>query len=243
MTKPEKKILEEELVERGLITSEQLKEAQREEKKTTVSLRKILVKRGMIKEEDMVKFLSEKLDIPYVSLSNYIVEQAMIELVPEKVARRYQAIPLFRMGNTLTLAMADPLDIFAMDEISLKTGLVIEPVITLGKEIKNGLAQYYGITGSVDDLIRSISEQEFVTLDKSEEIDIMKLHEIIEKAPIVKLVNLLIMQAIKDNASDIHMEPDVSILRIRMRVDGVLHEENEIPKIFHDSILSAFILE
>lgn len=238
MAEPEEKILEEELVEQGLITPEQLKEAKEEKSKTGLALRKILVKRDMIKEEAMVKFLSEKLNIPYVTLSNYIIDQAMIELVPEEMARRYQVVPLFRIANIFTIAMVDPLNLIAIDEISLKTGLTIEPVIATEKDIKNGIAQYYGITGSVDDLIKSISETELTTLEEAGEIDIKMLHDIIERAPIIKLVNLLIMRAIKDNASDIHIEPDASMLRIRMRIDGVLHEENQIPKILEAAIVS-----
>ncbi len=233
----EKKSLGESLIEEGIIAPEQLKQAQAEEKRTGQRLRKVLVKLGFIDEEDLVTFLSTKLSLPRVELANCIVDPKIIDLVPEALARKYDLIPILKIGNRLTCAMLDPWNIFALDEIRMKTDLTIEPAVATEQEIKKAIGQYYGAKGTMDDLIRSIGEKKF-GIEEGKEIDIKKLEGIVEEPIVIRLVNMLVMQAVQEKASDIHIEPEEDVLKTRFRVDGMLHEVPSPPKYLQSAIIS-----
>jgi type IV pilus assembly protein PilB len=233
----EKKTLGESLVEEGIITPEQLIQAQTEEKRTGQRLRKVLVKMGLIAEEDLVSFLSEKLGIPRVELGNYLIDPKIAELIPEELARKYELIPVLKIGNRLTCAMVDPWNIFALDEVRAKTDLTVEPAVATENEIKKALNEYYGAKGSMEDLIKSIDEEKLGIKD-TKEIDVKKLQGIVEEPVVIKLVNLIIMQALKERASDIHIEPEEETLKTRFRVDGMLHEISSPPKHLQSAIIS-----
>jgi len=234
----QRKSLGESLVEQKLITDEQLKSAIRESENTNEPLRKVLVKMALVSEEDIVTFFEEQLGIPRIDLRNYLIDAKILSLIPESLAKKYNLIPLFKTGDILTIATADPLNVVALDEIRIKTKSNIEPAVATESELKNAINQYYGIGGSIEDIIKSIDMKTLAIEEGKEEIEPEKLRNIAEEAPIIKLVNLIILQAIRDKASDIHVEPEEENLKVRFRVDGILHEQATIPKQMQAAVLS-----
>lgn len=232
-----KKSLGESLVEEGIITAEQLKTAQVEERRTGQRLGKALVKLGFIAEDDLVSFLSAKLGLPRIELSNYLIDPKIVELVPEELARKYELIPVLKIGNRLTCAMADPWNIFALDEIRAKTNMVIEPAVATEAEIRKALNEQYGAKGTMEDLIKSIDEEK-LGIEGGKEPDVKKLQGMVEEPVVIKLVNLIVMKAIREGASDIHIEPEEESLKTRLRVDGMLHEISSPPKHLQSAIIS-----
>jgi len=237
MSPKKRKALSESLVEQGIITQKDLEIAVAESEKTGESLRKTLVRLGLISEEDIIAFFEEQLSIPYVELGSYLIDSKVIKTIPEALARKYMVVPLFKTGDTITLAMADPLNVIALDDLRLKTSCAIEPVAASETDIKNAINQYYGTAGSIDEVIKSF-ETKAISITEEEEISLEKLHDMAEEAPIIKLVNLIIMQAIRDSASDIHIEPEEQELRVRTRIDGILHDMTAIPKHLQAAVIS-----
>ena len=233
----EKKTLPETLVEIGLLTAGQVQEAQREERETGQPLRRVIVQKGFISEEDLVAFLSANMNLARIELANYIIDPAVISLIPEELARKHQIVPVFKIGNSLTCAMFDPLNIFAIDEVRNKTGFDIDPAVATEKEIKRSLDEYYSAKGNIQDIIKTI-DKERLGLKEGQELELKKLQEISGEAPVIRLVNLMIMQAIHDGASDIHIEPDEGDISVRCRVDGILHDYPAIPKYLQSALSS-----
>lgn len=233
----QKKSLGEALVEEGIITPDQFKQAQEEERHSGQRLRKVLVRLGFIAEEDLVVFLSTKLGITRIELGNYLIDSKIIELFPEELARKYDIIPILRIGDRLACAMVDPWNIFALDEVRARTNLVIEPAVATEGEIKKAINQYYGAKGTMEEVIKSI-DSEKLGLKEDKEIDVKRLEEIVEEPVVIKLVNLIIMKAIREGASDIHIEPESEALKTRFRVDGMLHEVQSPPKHLQSAIVS-----
>ena len=165
------------------------------------------------------------MSIPYVELDSYLIDEKLIELVPEKLARRYQLIPIFMIDNTLTVAMTDPQNIFAADDIRLKTGCEIEPVVSNEIQINRAIDRYYGVKGTIKEIIEGVPDENVEFLEAKE-------------APAVRFLNLIITKSVRDGASDIHFEPDQSSMRTRYRIDGVLHEVSSIPKNMQSAIIS-----
>lgn len=233
----QKKTLSEILVEIGLLTKEQLKDAQREEQLTKQPLRRVLIQKGYVSEEDLISLMAGNMNLARIELENYIIDSKIIELIPEELARKHQVIPLFKIANTLTCAMFDPLNVFAIDELRNKTGFDIDPAISTEKEIKNALNEYYSARGNVKEIIKAI-DRERLGLKDGEELELKKLQEISGEPPVIRLVNLSIMQALHDNASDIHIEPEEDVLKLRYRVDGLLHEQPPLPKYLQSAVVS-----
>lgn len=233
----QKKSLGETLVEEGIITAQQLAQARVEEKRSGERLRKVIVKMGLIDEEDLVTLVSEKLHVPRIELASYLVDPKVVELVPESLARKYEVMPVFKIGNRLTCAMADPWNVFALDELRVKTHFVIEPAVATQGEIKKALDEHYGAKGSLQEVIQSL-DAEKLEVPEGKEVDLKKLEGIVKEPVVVKLVNLLIMQAIREGASDIHIEPEESRLKTRFRVDGILREVTSSPKHLQSAIVS-----
>ena len=237
MPRKERKSLGESLVAEGIITKEQLKQAQTEERHTGQRLRNTLVKMGFIAEEDLVAFLSSKLGLPRIELGNYLIDQKVIDLIPEHLARKHQLIPILKIGTRLTCAMLDPWNVFALDEVRMKTSFTIEPAVATEGEIKKALDQYYAAKGNMEDLIKSMGEDK-LGIKVGEELDARKLKGVVEEPLVIKLVNLIIMKAIGERASDIHIEPEETVLKTRLRVDGMLHEVPSPPKHLQSALLS-----
>jgi type IV pilus assembly protein PilB len=224
----QKKPLAESLVDQGLITSAQASQAQAEVAKTGGAIIKVLVRLGFIAPEDLVSFLSTHLSIPSVTLASYLIKPEVLEAVPEAIARKYQAIPVYKIGSTLTVAMVDPLNVRALDEIRVKCRSDVKPAVATEEGIYQAIERYYGTKGTISDIVKAIDQKGLPKEDR----------ELAEDPPIVKLVNLLVMQAIKANASDIHIEPDKEELRVRIRVDGMLHEIDSPPKHLQSAVIS-----
>jgi type IV pilus assembly protein PilB len=236
-SKKQKKSLGERLLEQGLITQKQWEDAGDEEKKSGQPLRKVLVKLGMVTEENMVNFIAGQMNIPRIELGNYLIDSKMTELIPEALARKYQLIPIFKIGNHLTCAMTDPLNLLAIDEIRLKTGMTVDPAVATEEEIRKSLDEHYAIKGSMEDIIASLGEEK-LGIKEDKEIGLKQLQGIAEEPPVIKLVNMMVMQAVRAGASDIHIEPEEETLKIRFRVDGILREESSPPKHLQSAIIS-----
>jgi type IV pilus assembly protein PilB len=233
----QKKSLAESLVEDGIITQGQLEKALLEEKRSGERLRNVLVKMGLIAEEDLVSFLSQKLEVPRIELNNYLIDTKVIELVPEELARKHELIPVLKVGNRLVCAMADPGNIFALDELKYRTNLLIEPAVATQTEIKKALGEHYGVKGDIAELLKSIDEEK-LGLQDGREIDGKQLEDIVKEPVVIKLVNLILLKAIQEGASDIHLEPEEELLGLRFRVDGMLHEEPSPPKHLQSAVIS-----
>lgn len=225
------------LLKQGLITQEQIKKATDEKRKTGLSLEKSLTKLGFVTDEDIADAIARETGIPYMDLTDYLIDPAVLKYVPESIAKRYKIVPLFKIGDTLTCAMLNPRDIVAIDEVRLKSKVPnIEPVLATEAGIQKVIDSYYGVMGSMDDVIKKIDKEKLIGIGENAKES--ELVEIAEDAPVVKLVNLLITQAVKDRASDIHIEPEERLLRVRYRIDGVLQEIKTPPKHLQSAIVS-----
>jgi type IV pilus assembly protein PilB len=213
-----KKRLGDILMEAGLIDQQKLEETIALQKVTRERLGRLLIKQGFVSEEQIMRTLSQQLRLPYLDLSNQAIDKKLILLVPQTLAENYLLVPIREDGKTLTVAMADPLNILAIDELSIRTRLIIEPVISLEDDIKHAIEELYG--GS----LLAKGESAVESAEDEEEADSSKVEEEIEEGPISQLVNLILSEAVRDRASDIHIEPEESQLRIRYRVDGLLRE-------------------
>jgi len=226
------------LIEKGIITPEQLQRALNEQKVSGKLLGTILVELGYATEEDIASQLSEQMGLAYIDLNTYQIDKDVIKLIPEKVARKFNAIPLFKVGNMVTIAMENPLDIQSVDEIHRITGLEIQPVFGTKTAIEKAIDKYYGTKGELKEAIENIQSE---NAEKEKEEKIIEIDESASQkdSPAIKLVNLIIAQAVKDGASDIHFEPEEKKFRVRTRIDGVLHEiEPSPPKNLESAIIS-----
>ncbi|MCK5580673.1 MAG: Flp pilus assembly complex ATPase component TadA [Candidatus Omnitrophica bacterium] len=237
MSKKERKSLGEMLLEHGVISRAQWEEARAEEKKSGRPMRKALLRLGIISEEDMVNFIAQQMDIPRIELNNYLIDPKVIEFVPEDLARKYQMIPVLKIGKSLTCVMVDVFNIYASDEVVMKTGLTIEPAVATEAEIKKALDEHYTVKGSVKDIIKSLDDEKFGVED-DEEVEAGRLKGMGEEPPVVKLVNMMVVQAVQEGASDIHIEPEEKNVKLRFRIDGILHEREFLPKHFQSAIIS-----
>lgn len=208
------------LVESGKITKDQLEYAMELQKKRGDKLGKILVDEGMVSEDDVMEILEYQLGIPHVKLDKYFIDPEVARIVPETIARKYNIIPIKKSNKLLTVAMSDPMNIFAIDEIKLASGLEVQPAIASEDDIKAAIEFYYGkqtVEKAIEDFKKEYKVDNNITLEKD-------LMEQINNAPVVRLVNSIIEQAVVSRASDIHIEPGERRLRIRFRIDGELHE-------------------
>jgi len=218
------------LIKKGLITEDQLRKALESQKAEGGPLGEVIVKLGMVDEQEIVSALGEQLGIPYVTgekaLLRPATDQDLEKLLPEDFARRCQVLPLRKHLNSLTIACADPLDLIMMDNLRRVTGCEINPIVATRTDIGDGIEEFYGGRGLLEEAIsKTYQAEEGVALEEIE--GRLSLDELIaraEEAPVVKLVDLIIKQAIDDRASDIHVEPFRKKMSIRLRIDGVLYE-------------------
>jgi len=224
------------IVAAGLLTKEQFEKAQEHARISGESIDKVLIKDGAISEEDLASAIAEKLGIPYMDLKDYLIDSETTKLIPEKLARDKNIIPLFKIGSTLTIAMSDPQDIMTIDEVRVRSGFDVEAILATDTVIRNAIEQFYGVTGNMEEVLDSIDKQR---MDKiPDNVSAKVLEDLAQEAPVVKFVNLLIMEAVKSRASDIHIEPEEDKLRIRFRIDGFLHEISSPPKHIQSAIIS-----
>ena len=232
-----KKMLGEMLIAEGIITRGQLERTLAEQKLHGGRLGVILRNLGYVTEEAIIKVLGKQMGIPHMSLDNVIVEPDIAKMIPETVARRYQAIPLYKKGNVITVAMVDPLNVFAIDDIRRITGSDIQTVVSTERDILKAIDRFYSVSSSMQEAIKDFASQAAAE-EGIEDRPIALEAKAADETPVIKLVNMMITQAVKDGASDIHVEPDEKATRIRYRVDGILHEVMNPPKHLQSGISS-----
>ncbi len=236
----ERKNLEKILLEQKLVSPERLNLAKEEAKKNAVSLEKVLIKQGVVNNEQIATIIAGEMGIPFIDVSDYTVDKEVLKLIPKDLASKYTLIPLFKVGNSLTIAMADPSDIVAIDEVHLKSNCDIDAVLGIASAITNAIDVYYGVKGDIEQIVEDISEEDVNKMVEKlqESQDTTDSSKLAEEAPLIRLVNLLIVQAVKERASDIHIEPDEKQLRVRFRIDGVLYERPSPPQFLTNGIIS-----
>jgi type IV pilus assembly protein PilB len=251
------------LVRENLISPQHLRQALDYQREHGGRLGFNLVKLGLVSDDTITAILSRQYGIPSVNLELFDIDESVLRLIPQEVAQKYSVLPLSRVGATLTLAMVDPTNVFAMDDIKFMTGLNVEPVVVAEASVQTAISKYYSTSREIElssvsaevvpngngfsdadlvsldslDLDHSLAEEVDV-LEENEEIDLASLSRMSEDAPVVRLVNVLLVDALRRAASDIHVEPYEKELRIRFRIDGVLYDVMHPPLKMRDALIS-----
>ena len=212
------------LLEARLITPDALQKAQLQIKTGGGNLAGALVKIGAIAEDDLAKFLSEFYGVPSVDLSNFNPDPSLTRILPSDVANKFQAVPVSRSGRRLTVAMANPANIFAIDDIKFITGCEVQPCVAPESAIKKAIDKAYDSAATFESVMRGLDDEIEVLEDQTDDVPDVSLLGEAEQAPVVKLVNSLITDAVRKGSSDIHIEPYEKSLRVRFRIDGTLYE-------------------
>ena len=226
------------LVNKKIISEQQLQKALEEQKSSGERLGSVLVKLGFIQEDALLSFLSSQYGIPSIDLLEFNINPALLKLIPADLARKYLVFPLSQRGTTLIIAMADPSNIFAIDDIKFLTGYRVEALAAAESAIKEVLDEYYDTSASLSELVSHMDGEGVEFVEDGEQIDVTELKSASEEAPVIKLVNGMISDAIKKGASDIHVEPYEKVFRIRFRIDGVLYDTMNPPIKFKNAIIS-----
>ena len=242
------------LLKEKRITSQQLQEALTRQREHGGKLGFNLIALGHVRDEEITAVLSKQYGVPSISLGQFVIDPSVLKLVPAETVQKYQIVPLARAGATLTIAMMDPTNVFAMDDIKFMTGYNVEPVVASESSVIEAIEKYYGATVSpsmagssalevasraLDEMpLLALQDGNVEVLDEYEEISVEALARQGEEAPVIKLVNVILMSAIQKGASDIHIEPYEKELRIRFRVDGILYRMMQPPMKFRDAIIS-----
>ncbi|MEG6584051.1 GspE/PulE family protein [Dendrosporobacter sp. 1207_IL3150] len=217
------------LIEANFMTQEQLDKALVVQKKTNERLGKVLINLGYVTEQNIIEALEFQLGVPHMQLSDIKISREIASAIPQALAERYQVIPVKKVGKKLVLAMVDPTNFYAIDDVRMVCGCDIEPVIASEREIVQAISESYGVQELVEKVVSKISAHDVTDIAEVETAN---------DAPVINVVNSLISQAIKERASDIHIEPQATSLRIRYRIDGVLRETASFPPHTHPPIVS-----
>jgi type IV pilus assembly protein PilB len=228
------------LITGELITEEQLEEAKKVQKQTGGQIGRILIEHGFVSSEDLMMSLSEHLGIPPVNLGKMRVPEEVVGLISKQLAMFYQVVPVSKVGNTLTVAMADPLNVFALDDLRLMTGMEIQPVISNPKDVQEKLDEIYSAKHGLETILKdtAVPTLEVAKEDDEQEIDVEQLLQATGDTSVIQVVNIILVQAVQEGASDIHIEPFEKEMRVRYRLDGILHERTSPPKSMHPAIVS-----
>src|SRR3989441_2033129 len=232
------------LVKESLITQDQLQKALEFQRANGGKLGSCLTKMGLIRDDDIPVVLSRQYGVPSINLKYYEIDPNVIKLIPQDTASRYQVIPLSRVGSVLTIAMTDPTNVFAMDDIKFMTGFNVEPVVASESAIGDAITRFYGGTSTnqeeISNLMKDLvdEENELELAAEESEMDLASLEKAAEEAPIIKLVNLILTDSVKRGASDIHIEPYELEMRVRFRIDGQLSTVMTPPLRLKDAITS-----
>ncbi|HEY4815795.1 MAG TPA: type IV-A pilus assembly ATPase PilB [Candidatus Acidoferrum sp.] len=231
------------LLKESLITQEQLQKALDFQRANGGKLGSCLTKMGFITDDDITGVLSRQYGVPSINLKFYEIDPNVIKLIPQDTALRYQVIPLSRVGSVLTIAMTDPTNVFAMDDIKFMTGFNVEPVVASESAIGEAITRFYGGSdGDSEELSKMmkdlVDDEELELAAEEAELDAASLEKAAEEAPIIKLVNLVLTDSVKRGASDIHLEPYETEMRVRFRVDGVLQTVMSPPLRLKDAMTS-----
>jgi type IV pilus assembly protein PilB len=231
------------LVTSGKISKEELEQALESQQKEGGRLGSHLVKLGLLGDEELVEFLSQRYGVPAINLVEVDIDESIIKIIPPDVARKYTILPVSKAGARLTIAMVDPTNVFAMDDIKFMTGYNVEPVVTSETALRDAIDKYYGSTHSIElkkvmEDIADTDDTDLEVLEEDEDLDLEELEQQSEEAPVVRLVNIILTDAIKRGASDIHIEPYEKEYRVRYRIDGVLYEMMRPPLKLKEAITS-----
>ena len=230
------------LLNSGKITAKQLQEALTYQREQGGRIGATLVKLGFLSERELVDFLSKHFKVPAIDLDGMEVDESVLKIIPPDIARKYTILPISKTGATVTMAMIDPTNVFAMDDVKFMTGYKVEPVVAAESSIRGAIDRYYGTTHAIElkkvmeDLEESGGDLE--VLDEEEDLDLAGIEDQVEQAPVVKLVNIILTDAIKRGASDIHVEPYEKDYRVRYRIDGILYEMMRPPLKLREAITS-----
>lgn len=221
------------LIKLNYVTEEQINEAIQRQKEDDKKLGELLVDMGYMEEKDLIKALDHQLGVAHINLADYILNPQLASYIPENIARRHQVIPIKKDGDTLKVAMTDPNNLVALEDIEITSGMKVEPMIGTSTEIKKAISQIYSLDEDTTDIIASLDDYQ-----EKDEPELDRLREMVEDAPIVRLTNLIIGQAIQMRASDIHIEPQAKEVRVRYRIDGVLRENMTAPHYSQAALIS-----
>lgn len=238
--------LAEMLVGDSVISQADLDKALSQQAEKGGSLGRILIDNGYASEWELAAALGKQLNVPFITLSHYEIDPAILQSIPEDLVRKYQIVPVDKTGETLTVALADPANIYLQDELRLLTNCKIVPVISFESDIQEAISHYYHKEGAeLDEMMKELTDDESEILRIMEESENTESGEDVNDlsieptdAPVIQLVNVVVSEAIKMRASDIHVEPYEKDLRVRYRIDGVLHEMKSPPKKFQNAIIS-----
>jgi type IV pilus assembly protein PilB len=226
------------LVRENLISIQQLRKAQEEQQKNGTRIGSALIKTGAIEESKLTDFLSRQYGVPAINLKDFDIDSEIIKLVPKDVAEKHLVIPVNRAGPSLIVAMCDPSNIYAVDDLKFLTGYNIEPVVASEISVREAIEKYYAEkTQSLEEIVGEVTEDVEISREESESLD-DDLAKQADEAPVVKLVNLILLDAIKKGASDIHVEPYEKDFRVRFRIDGVMYEVMRPPRQLKSAITS-----
>ena len=226
------------LVRENLISLQQLQKAQEEQRKSGTRIGLSLTKLGMIHEQDLTNFLSKQYAVPSINLAEWEVTSDVIALVPAELAKRHQLVPVSRTGATLIVAMADPSNIYAIDDLKFRTGLNIDVAVASEVAIDEAYVKYYEKQVDLDDIVGQLDADSVEIADSDAEVSVIDLEKGAGEAPVIKLVNVMLLNAIKKRASDIHVEPYEKSFRVRYRIDGILYEEMQLPLKLKNAVTS-----
>ncbi len=231
------------LVQANKLSGDQLEQALASQQEEGGRLGAHLVKLGFIGDEELVEFLSQRYGVPAINLVEVEVDESIIKIIPPDVARKYTILPVSKAGAKLTIAMVDPTNVFAMDDIKFMTGYNVEPVVASDIALREAIDEYYGSSHSIE--LRRVMEDlagadaaDLEVLEEEEDLDLEELEQQSEEAPVVRLVNIVLTDAIKRGASDIHIEPYEKEYRVRYRIDGLLYEMMRPPLKLKEAITS-----
>ncbi len=232
------------LLKANLINQQQLAKALDEQKSIGGRIGEHLIRLGYVTEEDILDCLSQQYGVPSINLRHFEIDESIIRLIPADVARKYQFIPVSKTGATLTVAMGDPTNVFAMDDITFITGYRVEPVVASEEALREAIDKYYGTSHSLElkrvmEDLQTVDDASLEVLEEEDQVpDVTDLEASADEAPVVRLVNLMLTDALKRGASDIHIEPYEKTYRVRMRVDGILYEVMNPPMKLKEAIAS-----
>ncbi len=226
------------LVKQNLLTADQLRQARDETRIKGGRLGAQITELGFLDEADLTDFVAKQYGVPSINIDEFEIEPAVIQLIPEEVATKHTVIPVNRAGSTLILATPDPSNIYALDDIKFLTGYNIQAVVASEEAIRRAIDKYYDQSTSLEDVMGNFDDSDIDLVQDDEEIDLADLARASEDAPVVKLVNLVLTDAVKKGASDIHIEPYEKSFRVRYRIDGVLYEAMKPPMKLKNAIIS-----
>jgi type IV pilus assembly protein PilB len=228
------------LVRENLISLQQLQKAQDEQRKTGGRIGSLLVRQGAIAEHDLTSFLSKQYGVPAISLKDFDIDDEVLKLIPKSTAEKHQVVPVNRAGASLIVAMSDPSNIFAIDDIKFLTGYNVEAVVASEQAIKEAIDKHYAEKGpNLEEVMAGFDDGDISVIESEvDDMNVVDLEKSAEDAPVVKLVNLILLDAIKKGASDIHIEPYEKDFRVRFRIDGTLYEVMKPPIKLKSAIIS-----